>query len=550
MSYTNMTAFTEGLTSQQILEHSKKISLDMTKPGKSPLALSFMKHQKITALNYFSAKLLVTSCDRLVAADRTALTGIYKLYPTQSLLEPYDLLCEFNKGRLISQTDLGKSVKDDLCSGKISCAKSTDYFKEIACIPLASSTNECLAEGVTGLPVLIKKTTQAVCLESDYGFNIATSILWVKNNCGGIFQMPIIPKVEIPVSQISWNQLGPNFLYSLDFQKVTGLTKQNINACISTRELMNSSGYGFDGVCNEEIFVPVDMANKVRVCAVQAGQQSIDKLCSEFVSLTKKVSLILPSGTIKPVIGWLEAPVVSNGQVSLTGWACEEGSTSSARVIFFADDGKTPREMIGTAVAGINAEAAVSTACKTTASTYRFKIDISKDKNLSLENKKISAVAVASDIRGSRSTELKRVGGEVVFPAVGRVIGFVEQTTITANNLNIKGWACSLGSKDPIWIHVYANGAAGVGKFLGAALASNNSEAEVGTKCLSAGVAHRFSAGFYSTANLPIGTSIFVHGISPSGDVLKNLLLQNSGVLKATNGQPPQVVEQRSGSDR
>jgi len=121
----------------------------------------------------------------------------------------------------------------------------------------------------------------------------------------------------------------------------------------------------------------------------------------------------------------------------------------------------------------------------------------------------------------------------------------VYTSTVTGNlegvyGGNIEGWACSTRINQPIDVHLYVGGAAGVGTGIGAFTANLASESAVGSSCLSGGAAHRFRIPISQQVIAQhAGKLIYIHGISPVGT--GNPVINGSGAHRIPQNQAPSV---------
>ncbi|UPG96709.1 hypothetical protein L2Y97_13275 [Luteibacter aegosomatissinici] len=114
--------------------------------------------------------------------------------------------------------------------------------------------------------------------------------------------------------------------------------------------------------------------------------------------------------------------------------------------------------------------------------------------------------------------------------ATSTVIGSVDGIT-SGSSAVLAGWACGTGLAASIDIHVYADGPAGSGAFVGAYhanVANDERQVELQTQCHAVGTAYRYSVAFTEAQRVALGGKVlYVHGISPVGG--DNLLLSGSG---------------------
>ncbi len=198
--FNNMTPRKTKLSVEEIVAHSKRMSLDLKSSQFSDKLKEHTRKRKIITVNYLSAKVLATSCKHLLSYDKTVETGVYNLFPSGKLTEPQGALCEIKNSKVVSEHLFGDLNIVDICNGPNGCKKSKNFFRNIACVADSSNKTSCTVKGVHGFPN-IKKITHGECKPGDYGFEEDTGI-WVKNGCGAIFTMNRIPKVDIDQSAL------------------------------------------------------------------------------------------------------------------------------------------------------------------------------------------------------------------------------------------------------------------------------------------------------------------------------------------------------------
>jgi len=107
---------------------------------------------------------------------------------------------------------------------------------------------------------------------------------------------------------------------------------------------------------------------------------------------------------------------------------------------------------------------------------------------------------------------------EPIFGVTGYIDGIA--------NGNLVGWACGKYNTSSIYVHLFVGGpATSGGTFAGAYFANASSEAAVATACKSTGTQYRFQIPV--TNRWPVGTALYLHGISPIAGF--NNLLPGSG---------------------
>ncbi|RZA05274.1 MAG: hypothetical protein EOP11_13195, partial [Proteobacteria bacterium] len=111
----------------------------------------------------------------------------------------------------------------------------------------------------------------------------------------------------------------------------------------------------------------------------------------------------------------------------------------------------------------------------------------------------------------------------------GDVLGYID--AIGSNPATVNGWACAREIDQPIGVHLYVNGPAGLGIMAGGVTTADASEPAVAEACEAGGKAYRFRIPLTGEVlEKHAGATVFVHGISPVGRA--NLLIGNSGALK------------------
>jgi hypothetical protein len=116
----------------------------------------------------------------------------------------------------------------------------------------------------------------------------------------------------------------------------------------------------------------------------------------------------------------------------------------------------------------------------------------------------------------------------VLSQAASGVIGNVDGV-FSENNKNwLRGWACDKTVASSLVVHLYADGPAGMGQFIGEFNADQPSEEGISRACNTSGIKHRFSIDLSAlNANQSAGRKLYVHGISKSDGI--NHALGNSG---------------------
>jgi hypothetical protein len=110
----------------------------------------------------------------------------------------------------------------------------------------------------------------------------------------------------------------------------------------------------------------------------------------------------------------------------------------------------------------------------------------------------------------------------------GQIKGHIDQAG--GSPATVDGWACALKVDEPIDVHLYVGGPAGVGAMAGGVKANRDSEPAVAEACKTGGAKYRFSIPLTAEVLAAhAGKKVYVHGLSPVGGA--NDLIGNSGAL-------------------
>ncbi|UHQ20704.1 DUF6531 domain-containing protein [Lysobacter sp. KIS68-7] len=122
-------------------------------------------------------------------------------------------------------------------------------------------------------------------------------------------------------------------------------------------------------------------------------------------------------------------------------------------------------------------------------------------------------------------------------PGVPATKGVIDNITMSAGEATLRGWACSGGWNNPVDVHVYVGGPAGVGLFVVGTKANQYSEPAIGAQCGLTTSFHRYAIPLTeSFRRAHPGKALYVYGISPLG--APNPMLTNSGTVTV-----PAVIE-------
>jgi hypothetical protein len=109
---------------------------------------------------------------------------------------------------------------------------------------------------------------------------------------------------------------------------------------------------------------------------------------------------------------------------------------------------------------------------------------------------------------------------------IGPVEGWIDGVFGPAGAQYIQGWACEPNNPNPLIIHLYTGGAAGVGQLYNGYVANAANEPAVSSACGS-NTGHRFFINVTGDLFSRAGQTIFIHGIAQHGG--PNNLLNGSG---------------------
>ena len=120
--------------------------------------------------------------------------------------------------------------------------------------------------------------------------------------------------------------------------------------------------------------------------------------------------------------------------------------------------------------------------------------------------------------------------GDPGYLGSGNIKGFVDELKQENGEYYLRGWACAEGNPNSISIHIYADGQAGTGSWVGNVLANIESSLAITKACKSDARHYRFKYKLLPEHLTDFsGKALYVHGISPGGRT-SNDLLNNSGL--------------------
>ncbi len=127
----------------------------------------------------------------------------------------------------------------------------------------------------------------------------------------------------------------------------------------------------------------------------------------------------------------------------------------------------------------------------------------------------ISKMGTKEEQSKSRMVGTHTVNYDIVCDdSVSRIKGSVDSSGATDT---VGGWVCDYGDTRSSNVHIYVNGKAGVGRYIGSALANLPSEMPVAIACGTTGVAYRFRYTIPKNIKSSLkGQQVYVHGISLS----------------------------------
>ena len=266
--------------------------------------------------------------------------------------------------------------------------------------------------------------------------------------------------------------------------------------------------------------------------------------------------LCAPNSDKHKVIGYVDR--IGSNPVTVDGWACATGHDASIEVQVFVGGPIGEGRVVGGGRANLSSETAVAQRCGTGGSAYRFSVPVTdsqlaqnlgqpvwvhgvspvKGANLVLENSgKLllpTTVANAPSVDDPDPYPGKKKDGSW-FKAVedrhrdpsserdlseSKVIGYVDEVLLSPPS--VSGWACLVGSRKPVVVHLYVGGPMGIGKLLGQVIADSASEEAVGKKCETGYRQHRFQLPLnfdqsYSYSGLSVYGYAFSRGEGPLG---------------------------------
>lgn len=263
-----------------------------------------------------------------------------------------------------------------------------------------------------------------------------------------------------------------------------------------------------------------------------------------------------PDSNTNKVMGWIDG--LGSNPLTVDGWACAYGNDEPIDVQLFAAGPIGEGRLIGGVRADRPSERAVAEKCGSNGKAHRFSIPITdslrrenlgqsvwvhgispvKGANLVIEQS--GKFVLPTDVPDAPSVNDpdpypgKKKNGSW-FQAVedrhrdpssdrdlsdSKVIGYVDDVLLSPPS--VSGWACLVGSINPVVVHLYVGGPMGVGQLLGQAEANSASEAGVGEMCQTGHRQYRFqfmlnSDQRYFYAGLPVYGYAFTRGEGPLG---------------------------------
>ena len=208
----------------------------------------------------------------------------------------------------------------------------------------------------------------------------------------------------------------------------------------------------------------------------------------------------------------------------IAGWACSTGSTTPIRVDAYADGGS----FIGSATANKPSEAAVGAACQSNGTAYRYEIPITLAQRQQLGGKSVTVYGISP--RGGAFNKALGNSGTLKVPTAA-IIGEISGITSDANgNHYLNGWACSVGVRGSVDVHLYVGGAAGTGSYVTAVTANLPSDGNVANACQTQATNYTFRVPLTTAIrDVHSGRALFLHGITVVATLPSDLLRHSGG---------------------
>jgi hypothetical protein len=183
--FTNMTS--GDVPVEHLLAESKKASAKLSEHGHSNSYRKLVLNHKRMITGQIAARLRIQSCTDLLNYDNTTVSGVYTLFPTGDISYPVLYKCVIKNKILTAEKKIKEVVISSICDQSKSCFES---HRKMTFESDNSSVKNYSVPGVRGMPELLQKLSSVACRPNvDFGFELDT--VWVKNGCGGIFNVPL-----------------------------------------------------------------------------------------------------------------------------------------------------------------------------------------------------------------------------------------------------------------------------------------------------------------------------------------------------------------------
>lgn len=329
----------------ELISSSRSLSVDIRKGNFSSVAKDILIEHKNVIVNYIAGKLLITNCSELRSADPTALTGVYKLYPSKDLAEGQLFHCDF-QGEVVQQTPLKASaVVDPDCIKNNSCINQHHFSLYFDC----KDTNQqgktyCKVEGTYGTPQLVKGYNN-LCLDINYGYD--NNGFWVDNGCDGKFSMNRVPAADVSLSLITWTRLQGVSGYFIDVKGTVGGVMLEKKKCLALNKVTQSSvfdeklvgekniyEFAYNGLCDDKTSIPIDSTTSARICFTISANQPV--VCSDYQNLQDVTNFNIES------LGPKNCGAIAHGQSVKRYSQARSGNCALAGRTFTCNNGVIP----------------------------------------------------------------------------------------------------------------------------------------------------------------------------------------------------------------
>jgi hypothetical protein len=249
---------------------------------------------------------------------------------------------------------------------------------------------------------------------------------------------------------------------------------------------------------------------------------------------------LVPSANSLRVTGNIDRVKVTDLFIDILGWACQKNIEASIGVRVYVGGPEGTGQLLKTAVANKNSEAAVANVCSNEGSNYRFEIPLSFEDIRDHEGK---AIYIYGDSTNGAPDSLVGNSGTHSMPRlidISHGIGNIEGVTFNGNNYEIRGWACHTYYESPVL--VFAQFYSGNRKEVFITpdfVADDDSDDNIASLCLTEGRNYGFTIPLTSEDLTKYSSKIInivIRPLDESGDSIPIWTpLENSGVYLVPN---------------